>query len=193
MGHIMRTKRSWGVAAFAALVLITTTAAPAVAHDELLSSTPSSGQALDVAPETVELNFSADVMTLGAAIIVVDASGTDWAASEPEVDHGTVSVPIKPDMPVAGYEIRWRVVSSDGHPISGIIPFTIGDADPLVRETSASTAAHTEADQQGTTENQGALRAVWVGGSAAALAIVAFVLISFLRRRSKRDDVQRDA
>ncbi len=32
------------------------------------------------------------------------------------------------------------MVSSDGHPISGIIPFTVGDAAPIVRESAPATS-----------------------------------------------------
>ncbi len=94
-------------------------AAPAAAHDELLASSPSPGAALDSAPTEVTLTFSADVLTIGAAVIVADGAGKDWAAAAPAVDNGVVSVPLVPALPAGGYEIRWRVVSQDGHPISG--------------------------------------------------------------------------
>lgn len=191
----MRTFRTWAAAVCAALVLVTVSAQPALAHDELMTSNPTSGQQLDSPPTAIELTFSADVMTLGAAIVIADADGTDWADGEPVVDLGDVTVAVQADMPMGGYEVRWRVVSSDGHPISGLIPFTVGDADPLVRESPAGSSGDsasddaplTEAQAQGKDENQGAVRALVVGGSAAVVAVVAFVLVSFFRRRARRD------
>lgn len=191
----MRTFRTWAAAVCAALVLVTVSAQPALAHDELITSNPTSGQQLDSPPTAIELTFSADVMTLGAAIVIADADGTDWADGEPVVDLGDVTVAVQADMPIGGYEVRWRVVSSDGHPISGLIPFTVGDADPLVRESTAGSSGDsasddaplTEAQAQGKDENQGAVRALVVGGSAAVVAVVAFALVSFFRRRARRD------
>ncbi|KRA26022.1 copper resistance protein CopC [Microbacterium sp. Root61] len=173
-----------GAAAFGA-------AAPAAAHDELQGSSPSSEERLALAPETVTLTFSADVLAVGAAVIVVDDSGRDWVSGEPLVDQATVTAMLDPGMPVAGYEIRWRVVSSDGHPISGIIPFTVGDAAPLARTATpdASTSpvdAGTGTESQSTQENEGALRVVLIGAGGAVIAIAVFALIHFLRRRANR-------
>lgn len=175
--------------------LVLATPAPASAHDELIASTPSAGERLTVAPSDVSLSFSADVLTIGAAIIVVDESGHDWAAAEPTVSEGTVTVPLEAGMAEAGYEIRWRVVSSDGHPISGLIPFTVGDADPLVRAASgsgSSTQTGTDprdddtdqsADDSAASENAGVLRVAAFGAGGAALAAGVFIIFSLLRRR----------
>jgi hypothetical protein len=38
---------------------------------------------LDAAPSEVSLTFSADVLTIGAAVVIADASGRDWAAGAP--------------------------------------------------------------------------------------------------------------
>lgn len=119
-------------AALLAGVAVFATAAPASAHDSLLSSTPTPGERLAVAPSEISLRFSDDVLALGAAIIVIDEGGRDWALPDPVVVENTVSAALSPGMPAAGYELRWRVVSSDGHPISGVIPFTVGDGEPFI-------------------------------------------------------------
>lgn len=178
MGHIMRISRISSAAAIVAL-LVLAPATAASAHDELVSSSPAAGEQLSTAPESITLAFSAEVLTMGAAIMVVDADGTDWVASEPVVDYGEVTATLESGMPDAGYEVRWRVVSSDGHPISGVIPFTVGDAEPLVAESAApaqSQAAepgaaepgaaepgNPEEEEQGTTAEGGVPRALLVG------------------------------
>jgi methionine-rich copper-binding protein CopC len=174
------------VAVFAVL----SAAAPASAHDELLSSSPAPGDALTAAPESVSLQFSADVLTMGAVVVIYDAEGVDWIASEPVLAGSTVTAQVRPGMPEAGYELRWRVVSSDGHPIAGVIPFTIGDADPLARDSGDETdaaaddtgARSSSAESQASQEN-GVVRAVLVGAGGAVVAIAVFVLIRFLLRR----------
>lgn len=195
MGHIMRIARISSAVALAAL-LVLAPATAALAHEELISSTPSAGQELETAPETIMLTFSAEVMTMGAAIIVVDADGTDWVLDEPVVDYSEVTAVLDASMPDGGYEARWRVVSSDGHPISGIIPFTVGEAEPLVRESTAPVATEPSAtepgtakeQEQGTTENGGVPRALLIGGAAAVIAAAGFTIFSVTRRRARRGD-----
>ncbi|TXK04084.1 copper resistance protein CopC [Microbacterium mitrae] len=201
----MRISRISSAAAIVAL-LVLAPATAASAHDELVSSSPAAGEQLSTAPESITLAFSAEVLTMGAAIMVVDADGTDWVASEPVVDYGEVTATLESGMPDAGYEVRWRVVSSDGHPISGVIPFTVGDAEPLVAESAApaqSQAAepgaaepgaaepgNPEEEEQGTTAEGGVPRALLVGGATAIMAGAVFALVSVIRRRARRADTE---
>lgn len=181
------------LAAAAASVLVFAGATPALAHDELIGSSPEAGERLDAAPDYVELRFSGDVLTIGAAVIIVDASGRDWVTNEPEVVNGSVVVPLETGMPDAGYEIRWRVVSADGHPISGLVPFTVGDGEPFER-TPSSPAEETDAGETdaGNASPEDAAesaipRAVLIGAGGAVVAAGVFLLITLLRRRSRAD------
>lgn len=178
-------------------VAVLATAAPASAHDQLISSTPGDGEQLALAPASVTMTFSGDLLVLdesttGATVLVVDASGTDWVASAPTVSGRDVTVDLTPGMPVAGYQVRWQVVSEDGHPIAGVIPFTIGDASPMVTDTGNGAIAPSTvpsgggtgstASDQSADETSGAVRVVLVGVGGAALAALAFALFRFLRR-----------
>lgn len=186
--------RKIAVGVAAAVVVVLTAAVPASAHDELLSSTPTADERLETAPTGLSLEFSADVMELGALIMVADASGKDWADGTPTVEGPSVTIPVTEGMPSGGYEVRWRVVSSDGHPISGVIPFTVGDGEPLVREPAAAdaTPAADAADENTSNEAQvsqnaqdpvGIPRVVVIGGIGAAVAVAVLAIILFLRRR----------
>ncbi|WP_137844643.1 copper resistance CopC family protein [Microbacterium sp. 2FI] len=174
-----------GVVVASAVVLAS--AVPATAHDDLSSSSPAVGEVMTTAPEAVSLVFSEEVLPLGAAVIVVDQTGRDWVAAEVMLDAATVTAELASGMPDAGYELRWRVVSSDGHPISGVVPFTIGDGEPLTRTPApgAGEADPTNAmdlQSQSTQENQGALRVLMIGLAGAGIAVAVFLLIFFLRR-----------
>ena len=99
----------------------------------------------------------------------------------------TVTVGVEPGMPAAGYQVRWQVVSEDGHPIAGTVPFTVGDAEPYAstaQPTDPTTDAPASGDDQTTqsAETDGALRVLLVGGAGAAVAVVALVLFRILRR-----------
>ena len=188
-----RTKIVHGAAAVVATMLtaavVVLGAAPAAqAHDELLDSTPAPGERLSTAPESVSLTFSADVLTLGAVIIVADADERDWVTGELAVDGGVVSAPLAAGMPSAGYEVRWRVVSGDGHPISGVIPFTVGDGVPIVRQPEASdavTETYVQTDGQ-ITQGPGLARVLVVGAIGAAIAAAVVALSFYTHRRRSR-------
>lgn len=103
-------------------------AAPAAnAHDFVLSTVPADTEHVDLAPSTVSMRFTDDIMQLGAIVLVVDSAGTDWAEGEPVLDGPTATLAVDPALPDGAYQVRWRVVSADGHPISGTFDFTVGD------------------------------------------------------------------
>jgi len=158
---------------------------PASAHDQLVSSTPAPAERLDAAPQEIVLQFSEDVLTLGAVVLVADAEESNWAAAEPTLDGTTVRVPVRSGMPDAGYEIRWRVVSADGHPISGLIPFTIGNGEAFTSVAPGSTSSPAElAAQEQTAIEQNIIgRTALIGVAGAASALGLYALIIMIRRR----------
>jgi len=165
-------------------------AAPAAAHESLDSSSPSEGERLGEAPSSVELVFRAEVMDIGATVMVVDEAGRDWAASDPQVSGTTVTTELEPDMPEAGYQVRWRVVSGDGHPIESVIPFTVGEAEPFTMVAPVSAPASEDeapADEAPTAAESSPATYGWllpVGVGVAA--IIAILLILFTARASHR-------
>lgn len=187
----MSPARRFAVGMAVAAVAVFATAVPASAHDSLVHSTPEADESLATAPESITLTYSGELLVLGdstqgAVVLVIDESGRDWATGDVEVSGNTVTATVEPGMPDAGYQVRWQVVSEDGHPISGIVPFTIGDAEPMTA-TQAPTDADApsyvpDASDQSTDETDGGLRLLLVGGAGAAIAVVTLVLYRILRR-----------
>ncbi|WP_315637746.1 MULTISPECIES: copper resistance protein CopC [Microbacterium] len=188
----MSPVRRFAAGAVLAAVAILATAAPATAHDQLLESDPGDGERLDAAPSSVTMTFSGELLVLdestaGAVVLVVDAEGEDWATGEVEVRGRNVTAALRTDMPDGGYQVRWQVVSEDGHPIAGVIPFAVGDAVPLESTenpeptTSAPDDSSTASDQNAD-ETGDPIRVLLVGGAGAALAVAAFTLLLILRR-----------
>ena len=165
-------------------------AAPAAAHDQLVSSSPSADEQLESPPESITMTFSGDLLVLdesltGAVVLVVDASGRDWVSGDVTVAGRTVTAPLAPGMPIAGYQVRWQVVSEDGHPIAGVVPFTVGDAAPMETVTTGATTETPAASPEQTDQNadsSGLVRTLLIGAGGAALAVLALVLLRFLRR-----------
>ncbi|WP_231868202.1 copper resistance CopC family protein [Microbacterium sp. CH1] len=189
----MSPVRRFAAGAVLAAVAILATAAPATAHDQLIESSPADGERLDTAPVSVTMTFSGELLVLdestaGAVVLVVDAEGKDWATGEVEVRGRNVTAALLPDMPDGGYQVRWQVVSEDGHPIAGVIPFAVGDAVPLEstgnpEPTASASGGSSTASDQNAEETGGPVRVLLVGGAGAALAVAAFALLLILRRR----------
>ncbi|MCE0536114.1 copper resistance protein CopC [Kineosporia rhizophila] len=98
-------------------------AGPALAHDELEGTNPEDGATIQTLPDAVVMDFSADILELGA---VVRVEGPDGVISEgkPTLKGKSVTQEVAPGSPAGDYSVKWRVSSSDGHPISGEFAFT---------------------------------------------------------------------
>lgn len=164
-------------------------AAPASAHDQLLASTPAADTALATAPTEVSLQFSDSVLTIGAIVLLVDQDERDWIGGDPVLDGSTVTASVDGELPAGAYEVRWRVVSADGHPISGLIPFTVGDAAPAARPTAPAVAtpepsATPEAGSSAPESSGGDMfRPLLIGVGGAVVAVLLFWAITAWRRR----------
>lgn len=101
-------------------------AASASAHDELVSSTPADGDSLDSAPTEATLEFSGTVQEVGTEFALQDSSGAAVDLPGEYTISGTSITQPLPELEDGGYTLNWRVVSEDGHPISGTISFGVG-------------------------------------------------------------------
>lgn len=118
-------------------------AAPAGAHAVVVSTNPVDGQILSQSPESVQIQFSEQVSIDLGGLTVLDSSGEKVSEGEGEVSSGgeLLKTSVPKDLPDGSYVANYRVVSADGHPISGAIVFGVGDAtviDGSVRTLAAS-------------------------------------------------------
>lgn len=100
----------------------------AFAHDELIGSSPADGELLETGPTEIDLRFSADPLEGAGAtdVLVIDPSGAEVQQGEPVLDRNGVIQAISADER-GTYTVVWRIVSSDGHPISGELTFSVGE------------------------------------------------------------------
>lgn len=161
------------------------TAPPAFAHDQLISSSPAPDETLPTAPTGITLTFSSPLLTLGHEVRVIDGEGRNRVDRAAELTRETLTQPL-PDLPDGAYQVAWRVVSADGHPISGSFGFRVGDpAAAAPQETIQPTA--TPAASEGTETLPGAgtpgwLPAAGIGGVAALGLFLAFTSVRRIRR-----------
>jgi len=109
----------------AALVTSVISAAPASAHAVLVKITPDVDAQLTTAPTEVVLEFDEPVSTTFATVVVTNAAGATVAHGKPTVLGARVTQPLSPGLAAGGYRVAFRVVSDDGHPISGESNFTL--------------------------------------------------------------------
>ena len=188
----MRTVAGMTVSAVATIAVAATAilaaAGEAQAHDALVASSPAPDSHLDEAPSTVSLTFSAEVLEIGAAIVVDDEAGHDWVADPVVVTRDIVTATLAPDMPDGAYQVRWRIVSADGHPISDAFGFSVGEG--RVSSPSApadggpESSSPTPTDQS--TSDAGAFFAILIGVTAVAGTAAGYLIIRFIRTRRER-------
>ncbi|QIS39671.1 copper resistance CopC family protein [Clavibacter capsici] len=147
-------------------------AGPASAHDRLVGSTPAADATVTAEPGTVALDFSEDLLALddqasGFAIQVVNSTdGSFHQDGCVTVDGSTATSRVA--LGTAGtYQVTWRAVSSDSHPIDGTYSFTYAPAGdtvgtpaileaPACGDAWAGSAPTATPEPEGTMTTQGA-------------------------------------
>lgn len=141
MTSLITTARRAGLLLTLVAVFAVLFASPAAAHAELLSITPANGAQLTSPPTKVQMTFSESVNLIEGGIRLVNDSGATVPTSEPTVRGSTLTWPMPAELPKGAYVITWRVVSSDGHPVSGASSFGIGTAAVAVPNSTTGTGA----------------------------------------------------
>ncbi|WP_432932942.1 copper resistance CopC family protein [Microbispora sp. CA-135349] len=148
-------------------------AAPASAHDSLKKSTPAANAVVS-GLEKIELQFSAHVSF--PTVLLHDAAGRRFESGTPRVDDSTVVEAVAGPLPQGSYTIAWRVVSSDGHPIQGEIPFVVGSSSAASAGGTAPAAPVAGADRPD--QETGVPGWIWAVVAAVAVLGAAAVLVA---------------
>ena len=180
-----------------ALFMLVSTAQPAAAHDEMISSDPESGAALEASPEALTLTFSGNIVDIGREVRVTDSNGESQVAQESTVERQKLIQPLSNPGSIEDetYTVVWRVVSEDGHPIEGTFDYTVGaGAGEAAGQgpTQDQSATPTGEDQDDTASEAGQPAAesgtpgwlIPVIGGVGALALLIVVLVLATRRKN---------
>ncbi|WP_440103265.1 copper resistance CopC family protein [Glutamicibacter mishrai] len=185
----MNLTRMAAVIALSILALFTSITA-ASAHDELVSSTPQDGASLKTAPKELVLTFSGELQTMSGVestkvVLKQDGKMVDAKA---ETKGTTVTVTPAEELGNGEYDLAFRVVSEDGHPVENTLGFTIkNDAKPTPSMISApsGSAQPSESAQSSDTPMQDAGSSMspvmWVVIGVVILGGVIGVLAKFMR------------
>ncbi len=98
-------------------------ALPAAAHSELRRSVPAAGAVLDRAPERIELHFSERVQL--TALRLRRADNVEIPLPRRPIRPERTEIIALPPLEPGEYRAEWRIISADGHPVGGVIPFRV--------------------------------------------------------------------
>lgn len=115
------TASALGLALFTTVISATS----AAAHTELVRITPEMNARLTTAPTEVVLEFSAPVSTAFATVRVTTAGGAVVTRGKPAVVGARITQALSPRLDSGAYRVAFRVVSADGHPVTGESGFTL--------------------------------------------------------------------
>jgi copper resistance protein C len=156
-------------------LLAVVAAAPASAHASLVRSSPADRSSVTTAPQIVSLTFDEDIR-MPSVLLVTGADGASVVAGKTSVVDNTVSTRVS--VATSGdYTVVYRVVSADGHPVSGRLSFGVGTGHSGTPRTSDQVAAVGE--QSGSSSTGPPSRVI---GMVAALALLGGVGLMTVRR-----------
>ncbi|WP_327582394.1 copper resistance protein CopC [Nonomuraea sp. NBC_00507] len=197
--------RTAAAAGLACAAFLAATPSPAFAHDALKSSSPAKNTQVSASSlEEIELEYTARVKF--PFVVLRDAKGAQVPLGKPRLAGPKVVADVNGPLTAGAYVIAWRVVSSDGHPIEGEIPFRVkGSPSPTPTGESTSSPssappASSPAQALAPSAADGSTPAAssagvpgWIWAALAALvALGAFIGLRGARREPEREDVNAD-
>jgi copper resistance protein C len=194
-----------GVAVGALLVAagVFAVAAPAQAHNYVVSTIPASGSVLTQLPEQFSVTTNDNLLNLGGkgngfVLQIRDAGGAYYGDGCVSVQGATMSADAALGQP-GDYTIAWQLISTDGHTVSGEIPFTW---QPDAAQPAPSTGSATPPDCHGThTAGNSAVTkqpstqprasavplgdVLWIGGAILVVGLAAGTTLLVVTRRKR--------
>ena len=106
---------------------------PAHAHTTLELSTPANNQSIEFIPTELSATFDEDLIEIEGEVVntleLQSADGTNYLLSAATIAGPVVSAKVGDgEYPAGNYLLKFRVVSADGHPVTGEISFSTQSA-----------------------------------------------------------------
>ena len=156
---------------------------PAQAHDLLIEITPAAGEVVTSSNFQATLTFNNDLLSVDGAQnagLETKLSGTEeWASHEVLVDGPTLTAQV--ELTESGtYDLRWKVVSGDGHGISGESSIVLELPEPVASPEPAVVIAPVSAQESEIPSG------FYVGLAMVALGAVFAPIGLMMRRKAKK-------
>lgn len=136
--------------ATAAALWLMSPVGPVRADNALESSSPGNGETVSSAPGEMILTFvsSVDLGTIAVELVASDESATPLSNLSLGSSDRVVRVPLPPGL-TGLVSLRWKLMATDGHVMSGRVQFTIGAAAGSSTTTSAAPSGGEESSGGG--------------------------------------------
>lgn len=205
-----KIKHFYGLITLAFVTLfIAVSATSASAHDTLIDSNPKEGETLTQNLEVISLTFNNTPQDVGVEALLTDASGVTTSLTDYQISGNTLDLTVPHNI---GGELKlsWRVVSSDGHAISGELNFTtpelvVESPSPNPTEETQKTSGTasvetstppTPSPSQETSNDPESEGLPWtgiiIGGVLALSGVVAVVITDFSKRAKAARNARND-
>ena len=98
------------------------------AHTALVSSSPKSNAMLKASPKYISITFNEELIEIAgkpvSKISLFNAKGKEIKLPKAQIVHKDIVVAVS-KLPPSKYKVVYRVVSADGHPVSGSFFFWV--------------------------------------------------------------------
>lgn len=194
------TIRAIRAAALGALVVAAAVlgfAAPAQAHNYLVSSNPAEGDTLTELPVEFSVTTNGPLLTIegsitGFALAIKGADGLYYGDGCVTVSGASMSQTAAIG-PAGDYTMLWQVISSDGHTVSGEIDFSWAPDAAFVPSRGAATpatcgngtAAPVASGPEPTHSNADLGDVLWIGGAIGGVLVAALVTFLLVTRKKR--------
>jgi len=175
---------------FAVLVSLLATAflaIPASSHDVLLDIEPAAGETITESQFEATLVFNNPLLVIAGesnAELATRLEGeTEWVSHEITIDGAVLKAKVSLSQP-GNYDLRWKVVSSDGHPISGDSNFVLD----IVAPSEADEPIEPVLIDSGPNESSagGSLTGFYIGLAMVILGAIFAPIGIMIRRRARK-------
>ncbi len=159
---------------------------PANAHDELVDQLAKPNSVVEAGRVVISLDFNNELLNLsgsGSEILVTGPDGNQINKGCGLVDGKNARLEIDLDQP-GEYQVAWRVVPSDGHPITDSFGFTLVNGTGFVADPNFEFVACEEPVLIATNQESQDPFGYWLLW--ASLGLVAAGLFFYLRPNRKR-------
>jgi methionine-rich copper-binding protein CopC len=120
--YFQTSKRLFSLLALVA-VSVLSPISTAVAHTEIVSTSPAADSDVNVAQESIAITFSEPPLVDGAAIVVMNEAGDILDPPAPALAGATLSIPWPIELTPGQVLVTWRATAADGHVLSGEFSF----------------------------------------------------------------------
>ena len=159
-------------------------ASSASGHDVLIKIDPSDGAIVTESKFQATLVFNNPLLVIAgesnAELATRLAGQTNWISHEVSIEGATLKAEISLTQP-GNYELRWKVVSSDGHPISGESTFVLD-----IDQVAESNQNEPVSEIQGSDTQERSLTGFYIGLAMVVLGAVFAPVGMIMRRRAKK-------